>query len=95
MTKKELKAVRAAMGLTQAEFAKRLKIARNSVARMESGGMIITPPMGLLISFVAREAGVDATHSQRSRSKATDKRKDASKVRSSIRPHGRKDSLSR
>jgi transcriptional regulator with XRE-family HTH domain len=47
------------MGLTQAELAQKLKMARNSVARMESGRMIITPPMALLISFVAREAGVD------------------------------------
>jgi transcriptional regulator with XRE-family HTH domain len=47
------------MGLTQAELAEKLKIARNSVARMESGRMIITPPMALLISFVAQEAGVE------------------------------------
>lgn len=47
------------MGLTQVELAEKLKITRNSVARMESGRMIITPPMGLLIWFVAREAGVE------------------------------------
>jgi transcriptional regulator with XRE-family HTH domain len=58
MTRKQLRAIRDAMGLTQAEFAAELKISRNSVARMETGGMIITPPMELLIQFVAREAGV-------------------------------------
>jgi transcriptional regulator with XRE-family HTH domain len=68
MTKKQLRAIRDAMGLTQAAFAAELKISRNSIARMETGGMIITPPMALLISFVAREAGVEATpHSGRGR----------------------------
>jgi transcriptional regulator with XRE-family HTH domain len=47
------------MDLTQAEFAAKLRVTRNSVARMERGEMIVTPPMELLISFVAREAGVD------------------------------------
>jgi len=59
MTREELKNIRSRMGLTQAELAQKLKMARNSVARMESGRMIITPPMALLISFVAREAGVE------------------------------------
>jgi len=54
------------MGLTQAELAEKLKIARNSVARMESGRMIITPPMALLISFVAREAEVERRHQRAS-----------------------------
>jgi transcriptional regulator with XRE-family HTH domain len=53
------------MGLTQAELAKRLKITSSSVARMEQGVMIVTPPMELLISYVAKEAGVER-HSQRS-----------------------------
>jgi hypothetical protein len=47
------------MGLTQVELAERLRVASNSVARMERGEMIVTPPMALLISFVAREAGVE------------------------------------
>jgi len=62
------------MGLTQAELAERLKIAGNSVARMERGEMIVTPPMALLISFVAREAGVDAAHPARGRKRAHGKR---------------------
>jgi transcriptional regulator with XRE-family HTH domain len=48
------------MGLTQAELAARLRVWRNTVARMESGIQAITPSMELLISFVAREAGVEA-----------------------------------
>ena len=59
MKPKELKRVRDAMGLTQAELAQRLKIARNTVARMERELQAITPSMALLISFVAREAGVE------------------------------------
>jgi transcriptional regulator with XRE-family HTH domain len=71
---KQLKTIRDAMGLTQAELAEKLKMARNSVARMESGRMIITPPMALLISFVAREAGVDTAYPARGRKPAQGKR---------------------
>jgi transcriptional regulator with XRE-family HTH domain len=74
MTRTQLKIIRARMGLTQAELAEKLKMARNSVARMESGRMIITPPMALLISFVAREAGVDAVNPRRGRKAAQGKR---------------------
>jgi transcriptional regulator with XRE-family HTH domain len=93
VTPKDLKAVRDAMGLTQAELAERLKIARNTVARMERELQAITPPMALLISFVAREAGVDASHPERGRSKVKNQRKDADKARHSTRSHGRKSSL--
>jgi len=99
MTRKQLKIIRERMRLTQAELGEKVKMARNSVARMESGRMIITPPMALLISFVAREAGVDASHPQRSRCKATPERKVAGKSpRDSIHSHGarsRKDILPR
>jgi transcriptional regulator with XRE-family HTH domain len=60
MTQKRVRAIREAMGLTQAEFAKRLRVSRNTVARMEVGLQVITPVMALLLSYVAREAGVDA-----------------------------------
>jgi transcriptional regulator with XRE-family HTH domain len=83
MTKKQLRAIRDAMGLTQAAFAAELKISRNSIARMETGGMIITPPMALLISFVAREAGVETPDSQRSWRAATGKRAHGGKARAS------------
>ena len=62
------------MGLTQAELAERLKIARNTVARMERELQTITPPMALLISFVAREAGVDAANPRRGGKAAQGKR---------------------
>jgi len=95
VTPKELKAIRKAMGLTQAELAERLKIARNTVARMERELQAITPSMALLISFVAREAGVDASHPERGRGQVKDQRKDIGKAhRRPIRSHRRKDSLS-
>ena len=91
VTRKQLKAIRARMGLTQAELAEMLKMARNSVARMESGRMIITPPMELLISFVAREAGVDPSHGQARRPAApTKKRADRGTARHSGRTSGRR-----
>ena len=74
MTRKQLKTIRARMGLTQAELAEKLKMARNSVVRMETGRMIITPPMALLISYVAREAGVDSVNPQGGRKPAQGKR---------------------
>jgi transcriptional regulator with XRE-family HTH domain len=55
----QLRAIRKAMGLTQAQLAERIAMTSSSVARMEQGVMIVTPPMALLISYVAREAGVD------------------------------------
>ena len=57
----ELKAIRARMGLKQTELAERLRIAGNTVARMERDEQVITPPMELLILYVAREAGVDVS----------------------------------
>jgi transcriptional regulator with XRE-family HTH domain len=83
MTRKQLKIIRERMELTQAELAEKLKMARNSVARMESGRMIITPPMALLISFVAREAGVDASHPPRDRKPAEGKRANAKAAKAS------------
>jgi len=95
MTSKELRTIREAMGLTQAAFAERLRVSRNTVARIEVGLQVITPSMALLIGYVAREAGVDATHPERSRRKVKGKRKDAGKVQHSVRSHGRKSSLPR
>jgi transcriptional regulator with XRE-family HTH domain len=87
---KELKAIRDAMGLTQAELADRLKIARNTVARMERSLQAITPSMALLISFVAREAGVEtpASHSRPGSRAAPDKGAHGRKTRDSSRKGG-------
>jgi transcriptional regulator with XRE-family HTH domain len=73
---KQLRSIRDAMDLTQTEFAAKLRITRNSVARMERGEMIVTPPMELLISFVAREAGagVDVVNPARGRRATQGKR---------------------
>jgi DNA-binding XRE family transcriptional regulator len=54
VTGKQLKTIREKMKLKQYEFAELIKMTRNSVARMERGEMIVTPPMALLISYVAR-----------------------------------------
>ena len=59
VTGKQLKAIRREMKITQRALAERLKVTASSVARMEQGVMIVTPPMELLIQYVARDAGVD------------------------------------
>jgi DNA-binding XRE family transcriptional regulator len=56
----QLKRIRTAMGLTQVQFAECIRMARNSLVRMENGGMLITPSMELLIQFVAKEACVES-----------------------------------
>jgi transcriptional regulator with XRE-family HTH domain len=81
MTGKELRLIRDQMDLTQAELAERLRVARNSVARMENGRQAITASMELLISFV-REAGVGkAPDSRRGSRTASDKREHRAKAR--------------
>jgi DNA-binding XRE family transcriptional regulator len=86
MTGKQLKVVRNSMNLTQAELAGVLRVARNSVVRMENGQMIVTPPMGLLIQYVAREAGVEVTGSSRgSRTTRVKERAHGAKARASRR----------
>jgi transcriptional regulator with XRE-family HTH domain len=85
MNGKQLRAIRDKMKLTQVELAKRLKVTASSVARMEQGVMIVTPPMGLLISFVAREAGVDFTHRKTGRRAIAAKRAKRRKTRDSNR----------
>jgi transcriptional regulator with XRE-family HTH domain len=91
MTGKQLKTIRKKMELTQYEFADLVKMTRNSIARMERGEMIVTPPMALLISFVAREAGVDPAHGQASRRAAPSKKANRGKARHSIRASGRRE----
>ena len=85
MNRKQLRAIRDKMKLTQVELAKRLKVTASSVARMEQGVMIVTPPMGLLISFVAGEAGVDLAHRKTGRRAIADKGAKRRKTRDSHR----------
>jgi transcriptional regulator with XRE-family HTH domain len=90
MTGMQLKTIREKMALTQAELADRLKVTRNSVARMERDEMIVTPPMALLISFVAREAGIDPTDAKASRRAAPDKGAHCRTTRNSSGKGGRR-----
>ena len=88
MTPKQLSAIRSRMGLTQAQFAECLRVSRNSIARMEKGGQVITPAMELLIGFVAREAVVEAAHGQRGGGSVGDKAAHRGKARHSDRKSG-------
>jgi transcriptional regulator with XRE-family HTH domain len=86
MNKTELKAIRERMGLSQTEFAARLRMDQGSISRMESGQVIITPAMELLIGYVARDAGVEVAYSQRSRGAAPAKeRANRGKARHPVR----------
>ena len=85
MTGKRLREIRDRMGLTQAQVGERLKLTGNGVARMERGEVLITEPMALLISYVAREAGVDPTQGHASRRAAPDKKTHRGKARDSVR----------
>jgi len=60
MTGKQLKAIRERLGLSQADFAERLKLSRVSVTRMEYGSQVIKPSMAYFVELVAKELGVDA-----------------------------------
>jgi|SRR5262244_3199895 len=90
MTGKELRAIRKRLGLTQVGFADRIRVARNTVVRMENGQMIITPPMELLIQFVAREAGVEPSHKKGIRRKTSNLREAARKSPDTVRTHGKR-----
>ena len=63
------------MGLTQGALASRLRVAENSVTRMENGRQRITPSMELLIDYIAKEYDVDVVaHTKRGRRPAKGKR---------------------
>src|SRR5689334_7320324 len=66
MTGKELKTIRERLGLSQEQFAARLKISRVSVTRMEYGSQIIKPSMAYFVELVAneiaRESQVEISH---------------------------------
>src|SRR5262249_29374702 len=83
MTQKQVVAIREAMGLTQAQFAERLRVSRNSVARIEVGLQVITPAMALLIEYVAKDH--EALDRERSRRRARRQRVDSAKARPSRR----------
>ena len=53
------------MALTQAQMGERIRVTGNTIARLERGEMAITPPMELLIQYVARPGGVDSSTDSR------------------------------
>ena len=59
MTGKQLRAVRTAMELTQVQFAQRVGLTGNTIARMERGVVAIPRTLELLVGYVAREHGID------------------------------------
>jgi transcriptional regulator with XRE-family HTH domain len=88
MTGKELKAIRELLGLSQYEFADRLKISRVSVTRMENGNQVIKPSMAYFVELVAKEL-----RSERTGQRAADTPGDESKRvgrAGNVRVRGRK-----
>ena len=61
MTSDELKDLRAELGLTQPELAKRLGVARNTVTRWEMGTRGIPEPVARLLEFLRKEAQATKT----------------------------------
>ena len=89
MTGKELRRIRQKLGLTQTEFAERLRISRVSVNRMEYGNQVITPSMALLIELVAeRESRVEPAHGERGGRATAGKGAHRGKARDSDRKSG-------
>ena len=65
MTRQELRRIRGVLGLTQEQLAEHLGVARNTVARWESGRLPIREPMAKLIRVVASESGADVATPKR------------------------------
>jgi transcriptional regulator with XRE-family HTH domain len=66
MTSEELKDLRAELGLTQPELAKRLGVARNTVTRWEMGIRGIPEPVARLLEFLRKEAHASKGRKKRS-----------------------------
>jgi repressor LexA len=66
MTSEELKDLRAELGLTQPELAKRLGVARNTVTRWEMGIRSIPEPVIRLLEFLRKEAQGTKTRKKKS-----------------------------
>jgi DNA-binding transcriptional regulator YiaG len=56
MTGKEVRAARRKLGLTQAAFAQRVGVERNTVTRWEMGILTVGRTAGILIRFLAQQA---------------------------------------
>lgn len=55
MTPAELRAIRARLGLTQAELAERIGVTDRSMRRYESGEHSISRPIAMLIETLSRQ----------------------------------------
>ncbi|MBI3800222.1 MAG: helix-turn-helix transcriptional regulator [Deltaproteobacteria bacterium] len=55
MTRDELKALRARLGLTQYELAEKVGVARNTINRWEMGIRRIPEPVARLVDYLAKE----------------------------------------
>jgi len=55
MTGEDLKALRTQLGLTQAELAERIGVARNTINRWEMGIRRIPEPVARLMQYLAKE----------------------------------------
>jgi len=55
MTRDELKALRAKLGLTQPELAEKVSVARNTINRWEMGIRSIPEPVVRLLDYLTKE----------------------------------------
>jgi transcriptional regulator with XRE-family HTH domain len=85
MTGKQLKAIRERLGLSQEQFAARLKLSRVSVTRMEYGSQVIKPSMAYFVELVAKEAGVESPDAKRGRGDAQGKQAHAKTAKAAAR----------
>ena len=56
MVGEEVRAARRKLGLTQAEFAERVGVARNTVVRWEAGTLTVGTTAAILIRLLAKQA---------------------------------------
>ncbi len=65
MTGKELRRLRQRLGLTQAQLARRVGVAPNSIARQERGEIGIREPLARLIRLLAAQTAPAARRRRR------------------------------
>jgi transcriptional regulator with XRE-family HTH domain len=60
MTREELKALRATLGLTQEDLAEKVGVARNTINRWEMGIRHIPEPVARLVQYLAKEVKTES-----------------------------------
>jgi DNA-binding transcriptional regulator YiaG len=63
----EVRAARRKLGLTQAKFAERVGVARNSVVRWEAGTLTVGTTAAILIRLLAKQAPMRRRRADRCR----------------------------